>query len=155
NKLYVLYTPPNVHVQLGSQNSQTDFPGYHLFFAMNGTVVHYAVITHPTGNLQVTSNSFDQLTLDSSHELVEAVTDPEGSAWYDETVPPGEIADFAVGAGANYRYDGYLVTPISAPNDANHPFIFGNDHILSAGDKVTATGPDTHFTPPLVEVFDE
>jgi hypothetical protein len=88
--LYFVYFPPGVKVVQGGAGSCTAFCGYHN--DVNGEIF-YAAMPFPgcsgcTGGAQTT----DALTVTSSHELCEAITDPiPGSGWYDDT--NGEIGD--------------------------------------------------------------
>jgi len=78
--------PEEVRVGAFGSSSCTEFCGYHENFNTN-PVIYYAVMPYPScdgciGGL----NPFDALTSTSSHELVEAITDPvPGSGWYDNT----------------------------------------------------------------------
>ena len=63
--LYMVFLPSGVA-------SSGAFIGEHTYFSYNGTNCHYAWVT--------TGNSLDSITSVFSHELVESVTDPEGSA---------------------------------------------------------------------------
>lgn len=106
NTLYTVYVPPKVSIQSGKDSSETNFLGYHGAFsgrdANNKTVdIRYAVIAYPgtpnpTAVSQGFSNAFDQLTSVTSHELAEAVTDPDANyrrvGWYDDS-QVGEIGD--------------------------------------------------------------
>ena len=74
NTLYFVYLPPNV-VSIGGDGTQscTRFCGYH--GAVGG--VFYAVIPYANcGGCVFPGNFIDTLTEVSSHELVEAITDP-------------------------------------------------------------------------------
>jgi len=80
-ELYFVYLPPNVRSawdQVSSFNPTGSY-GHHGSFNFFGSTVYYAVIQHPSvypygiGGL----NTFQQLTEVSSHELAEAVTDPD------------------------------------------------------------------------------
>lgn len=87
NQLIVVFTAPNVVVSMGGQTSASTpgFYGYHGSFTnASGQQIRYAVIANPTGNDKVPgASAMDQLTLVASHELAEAVTDPDGNAWFD------------------------------------------------------------------------
>jgi hypothetical protein len=82
--LYFLYIPEGVKVSAFGSGSCTSFCGYHDCFNTNPTI-YYAVMPYPScdgcvGGLQ----PFDALTSTSSHELVEAITDPvPGQGFYD------------------------------------------------------------------------
>ena len=86
--LYFVFTPPGVIVtDRNGADSGINFAGYH-DFASEASFA-YSVIPFA---------SADELTITASHELAEAVTDPEptGSSlgWYDEQ--NGEIGDIPV-----------------------------------------------------------
>lgn len=126
NKLYVVYVDPNVAVKLGGATSQHDFLGYHgAFYAANGTIVHYAVITSPGGaahNASMGGAAIDQLTSVTSHELAEAVTDPNVNltqlGWYDDQ-RNGENGDITENnPDALVRLNGYLVQQVAALDDS-------------------------------------
>jgi hypothetical protein len=86
DSLYVVYTPPDVEVvdDQGS-SSLNDFDGFH-GYDMQG---HFAFA------LVTATSAADQATKPTSHELAEAVTDPQVNAgtlgWYDDN--NGEIGD--------------------------------------------------------------
>lgn len=94
NTLYIVFTPPNVSVTSGTQSSLLDFFGYHDVFPIGTTgMVNYAVIANPIGNgTNGSMTVFQTLTHAISHELSEAVTDPDGRGWADP-VTGDEIAD--------------------------------------------------------------
>ncbi len=90
NSLYVVYLPAGVTVSKDLELSCINFCGYHNH--INGRIF-YAVMPYPsctscnTGFLP-----FDSLTITTSHELCEAITDAiPGQGWYDDTY--GEIGD--------------------------------------------------------------
>lgn len=100
NELYFIFTPPDVVVTMGGGNSVQTFLGYHNSFTdYFGDRVRYAVIPHPIGNGDIQGlNAFQQQTVVSSHELAEAVTDPDPpSGWVDPSQQAGEIGDLANG----------------------------------------------------------
>jgi hypothetical protein len=129
NRVYVVYVEDNVAVMNDHDNnstSQSNFLGYHMAFAGTDASgrpadVHYAVVTYPggsVGNGQVPNMStFDSLTAVTSHELSEAVTDPniryKGLGWYD--AQKGEIGDIV--AGQCVYLNGYAVQKESDKND--------------------------------------
>jgi hypothetical protein len=126
NRLYVVYVQPNVAVDLGSGQGTTKegILGYHGAFAgPNGTTIHYAVIAYPggaAGNSSLGTSATDQLTAVASHEVAEAVTDPNVNfstlGWYDSQ--RGEIGDVTENtAGALVRSDGFLVQLVADKND--------------------------------------
>src|SRR5947209_2523441 len=93
NRVYVVYVQPNVAVNLGGGQGTTQqgILGYHGAFAgPNGATIRYAVIAYPGGTVRNSSlgtGTQDQLTAVTSHELAEAVTDPDVNyrqlGWYD------------------------------------------------------------------------
>lgn len=90
NNLTFLFMPPGTVVSMGGSASCTGFCGYHNH--INGKRF-YAVMPFPgcsgcTGGM----SEFDALTVTSSHELCEAITDPiPGQGWYNDQY--GEIGD--------------------------------------------------------------
>jgi len=126
NRLYVLFVEPNVAVQ--DQNGTTsvgNFRGYHTAFVdPAGDVVRYAVVTYPRGTVNNPAVSFlsdiDSITKTASHEIAEAVTDPDigysTKGWYDNTVG-GEIGD--IKNDQVVRLNGYAVQRVIDMNDLN------------------------------------
>ena len=84
NTLYGIYFPPGMKVSLQG-NSCTTFCGYHSHFVYNGLHIKYAAF--PYLNCSAcklsTLTVADMLTIVTSHEVREAVTDPQLNAWYD------------------------------------------------------------------------
>jgi hypothetical protein len=85
NTLYVVYVQPDVAVNLGGGQGTTQqgILGYHTaFVGANGAPIRYAVVVSPGGPagnsvLPEARSATDQLTAVTSHELAEAVTDPD------------------------------------------------------------------------------
>ncbi len=104
NSLYFVYLPPGVSVTQGGSRSCQAFCGYHS--DIDGHT-YYAVMPYPTckgctGSLP----AFEALTSTSSHELIEAITDPvPGTGWYDDN--HGEIGDIC--AWTTKVVNGYTV----------------------------------------------
>jgi hypothetical protein len=119
NSLYIVYTPPNVVVTDSNMhpkdghlaNSIQDFAGYHSQLStpvtllsvfppriFSGTIT-YAVIPDQAGNARPLGapaflSSLQQQTLVSSHEMAEAVTDPNVSnGWWDSTTTSATFKD--------------------------------------------------------------
>lgn len=132
NTLYVVYVEPDVAVNLGLGQGTTKqgILGYHTaFLAPNGAPIRYAVVVSPGGvagnsRLPEAANAFDQQTAVTSHELAEAVTDPDVDSnvnngrlgWYDPR--RGEIGDITENNPSAYvRVDGYLVQEVAGQND--------------------------------------
>jgi hypothetical protein len=130
NRLYIVYVDPSVAVDLGSGQGTTQqgILGYHGAFAGtdaagNSTVIHYAVVVTPGGaahNSSLGTSAIDQLTAVASHEIAEAVTDPNVNfgqlGWYDPR--RGEIGDVTENnPNALVRLNGYLVQEVANQND--------------------------------------
>jgi hypothetical protein len=135
NRLYVVFVEPNVEVignfassrHAGLANSVQDFAGYHTAFAGTDAqghpaTIHYAIVTTPGGSVGNGSanpnlGTLNAMTLAASHELAEAVTDPNIGyrtlGWNDDT--NGEIGDIV--AGQAVYVNGYAVQRESDPND--------------------------------------
>ncbi|HET6882973.1 MAG TPA: DUF4214 domain-containing protein [Pirellulales bacterium] len=120
NQLLFVFTPPNIVVSQGGTRSNgypTGFAGYHNSFVDSaGQLVRYAVIPDPIGNDQVPGlTTFQQQTEASSHELAEAVTDPDGTGWWDnsnDATSGYEIADFANINTDTVYLNGYAVEEV-------------------------------------------
>jgi MYXO-CTERM domain-containing protein len=119
--LYMLYFPANVTITLQGAKSCQQFCAFHSSYTKTGQLVRYGVM--PDVNAGACAggcgpgNQFENLTDVSSHELVEAITDPDnGTGWYDNpnaTNPNdscGEIGDIcATNQGETGIVDGYTV----------------------------------------------
>ncbi len=83
--IYGVYFPPGMQVTLGSSASCTSFCGYHSHFAYETLTIKYAVFPYPncSGCSLSGLSVADMLTIISSHEIRETVTDSLGTAWYD------------------------------------------------------------------------
>src|SRR4029077_19869576 len=90
NSLYFVFMPEGVKVVQGGAASCQAFCGYHN--DVNGQIF-YAVMPYPgCAGCLGPLNQFDALTVTSSHELCESITDPiPGQGWYDDN--NGEIGD--------------------------------------------------------------
>ena len=127
NRLYVVYVEPGVVAYNGSTSSQNTFLGYHGAFGgktSTGTAadIHYVVIPYPDGvnpthTSQGFSTSFSEQTAVTSHEVAEAITDPnvnyKNLGWYDDQ-NNGEIGDLT---RLTVVYNGYLVQEVVDKND--------------------------------------
>ncbi|MDE2237693.1 MAG: hypothetical protein KGK30_07370, partial [Elusimicrobia bacterium] len=106
NTLYMMYFPPGLNIDLQGQGSCQVFCAYHSTFVDNGATVAYGVLPDQGGSCAGgcggDADQFNNETSVSSHEMIEAVTDPDvglvtGSTpqspmgWYDTTY--GEIGD--------------------------------------------------------------
>lgn len=88
NIIYGVYLPPGMKVTLSGGASCSSFCGYHSHFTYAGMQIKYA--TFPYLNCSAcklsTLTVADMLTIVTSHEIREAVTDPGDNgtnAWYD------------------------------------------------------------------------
>jgi len=85
NTIYGIYFPAGVKIQLQGGTSCSAFCGYHGHFTYGTTDIKYAVF--PYTNCRACSLSgksiVDILTIVTSHEIREAVTDPDLNSWYD------------------------------------------------------------------------
>ena len=91
NDLYIAFFPPKVQVVMSGTMSCSSFCGYHDDISGER---YYGVIPYPNcSGCDNAGSVFDSLTMITSHELAEAITDPvPGSGWYDDQF--GEIGDF-------------------------------------------------------------
>ncbi len=108
NTLYVVFTPPNVVIELEGGESGKDFLGYHSYaVAFLEDEFAYAVIPYSDKH-EIEPGNPRLMTDTVSHELAEAVTDPRVSfselGWYDEH--NGEIADIV-----DYLYYDHRIGP--------------------------------------------
>jgi hypothetical protein len=143
NKLYVVVLAPGLKSQFDLSGPNGTSPptggGHHAAFLMNGVFANYVVVDHPligttpgaflAAGRTKQETSFQALTETASHELVEAITDPnidlvdagapKRAAWFgpDSTHPKGtagaEIGDIpqddAPGRVVMGMVDGYMV----------------------------------------------
>jgi hypothetical protein len=83
--VYGIYFPSGMRITSQGGGSCTSFCGYHGNFTYNGQDIKYAVF--PYANCRGCSLPgkavADMLTIVSSHEIREAVTDPDLNAWFD------------------------------------------------------------------------
>jgi len=85
NIVYGVYFPHGMRVSLSGGSSCTSFCGYHSHFTYNGTLIKYAVFPYAdcSGCSLPGKSVADMLTIVTSHEIRESVTDSLGSAWFD------------------------------------------------------------------------
>jgi hypothetical protein len=83
--VYGVYLPPGERVCAAGGCSCSSFCAYHGYFTYNGIPIKYAVFPYPgcLGCSIPGLTAGDMLTILSSHEIREAVTDPQLNAWYD------------------------------------------------------------------------
>jgi len=83
--IYGIYFPPGMKISLQGGVSCSAFCGYHGHFTYNGVDVKYA--SFPYLNCRACSlnglSVADMMTIVTSHEIREAVTDPDLNAWFD------------------------------------------------------------------------
>ena len=109
--LYMMYFPAGVTIdQGGGQVSCAVFCGYHNVFTRNGTNAYYAIMPDHYSNgcdmyCGPETAHLDNLYRTSSHELVEAITDPDvGTGYYDQTwAEVGDICASWDGTTAGYK----------------------------------------------------
>jgi hypothetical protein len=86
NTVFGLYFPSGMRITTQGGQSCSAFCGYHGHFAYNGVDIKYAVF--PYTDCRACSmpgkQIIDILTIVTSHEIREAVTDPDLNAWYDD-----------------------------------------------------------------------
>jgi len=113
NRLYIVFTAPNVTVTDGGQNSIHDFFGYHdSFVSPSLHLIRYAVVAHPIGNGDANGlNDFQTLTWVTSHEIAESATNPDNGGWYD-TKTDDEIADVCNSVNDAGVLNGYVITGV-------------------------------------------
>lgn len=107
NTLYIAFAPEGTTVTTASiGNSCERMCGYH---GVLSSGVAYAVIGYPgCAGCQVAGSVFDGLTSVVSHEICEAVTNPQGTGWYAED--GSEIGDLcAVPTWQTRRSGDYVV----------------------------------------------
>lgn len=126
NALYVVFYPANTSITqgTGAQSAQScyAFYGYHYFVRRNGLAFSYAVM--PTCPVQARSQTdMDQMEYGTSHEIIEAATDPyplDDPAW---TFPARyldawtfasghENADICILESRVWREGGHVYTPV-------------------------------------------
>jgi hypothetical protein len=87
--IYEVFLPPTSYASFGTSDScggpNLVFCAYHSNFSYNGTDIKYASMPYPScGGCQwtgfTTAQNFEHF---ACHETREAVTDPDGTAWYD------------------------------------------------------------------------
>jgi len=87
--VYEVFLPPTSYASYGSANScggpSLKFCAYHANFTASGRDLKYASMPYPSCGGCRWSGWTDAQNFDhfSSHETREAVTDPDGTAWYD------------------------------------------------------------------------
>jgi hypothetical protein len=168
NTLYVVYVEPDIAVNLGlgQGTTQQGILGYHTaFVGANAAPIRYAVVVSPGGAagnsvLPEAATALDQQTAVTSHEVAEAVTDPDINSnvnhgrlgWFDRR--RGEIGDITENNPAAFvrLADGHLVQEVADRNDrllsifpAPPSSLIGTTTTLLA-----QVNPSSPFSPPSV-----
>jgi hypothetical protein len=133
NSIFFVYTSKGETTCSGTACAYTDYCGYHSYFSEGSTNIVYAHIPFAdTTHCQVAGTPSpngdgpaDAAATVTSHELTEAITDPELSAWYTDTTPGQEIGDLCawkygtntwVNSKANQSWpDTYEALPVGSP----------------------------------------
>ncbi len=76
NAIYALYYPASTLIDLQGSQSCREFGAYHLSTRVDGVAVKYAVMPE-CGGAGGPFGPLENLTIATSHELIEAATDPE------------------------------------------------------------------------------
>ena len=105
NQVDLFMAPPGTWVSAGSSSSlpgsASPFLGYHSYeIGSNGIPIYYMVIVYPGWpNVPVPLTPFNQITVVTSHEIAETITDPQFTGWYDDSLGPslGETGDVCPG----------------------------------------------------------
>lgn len=111
--VYGVYLPSGTTSTIGSSKSCTSYCGYHSVFTYGSLQIKYAVFPYLTcSGCSLSGKSvLDMLTIVTSHEIREAVTDPGDNgknAWYDRR---GYEADDKCAWHHLYTVGGYWVQP--------------------------------------------
>jgi hypothetical protein len=87
NTIYGVYFPHGMRISLQGGSSCTSFCGYHSHFTYGGQLIKYAVFPYAdcSGCSIPGLAVADMLTIVTSHEIREAVSDSLGTAWYDRS----------------------------------------------------------------------
>ncbi len=103
NTLYFIYTDQGITVTMDGSSSCVDFCGYHSNFNAHNADIFYAVVPFPGCNGCTNGVAIkDVITITSSHELCEAITDPiPGTGWYNDKY--GEIGDICAWTVKNFN----------------------------------------------------
>ncbi len=114
--IYMIYFPSQVTIKLGQSSSCQQFCAYHSSMTIGTQLVRYGVMPDVTAGACAQgcgpNSGFLNVTDVSSHELIEAVTDPDnGTGWYDNVDNNcGEIGDIcATNAGETAAVGSFTV----------------------------------------------
>jgi hypothetical protein len=122
NVIYGVYLPAGMKVTMSGGASCSTFCGYHGHFNYGGSDIKYAVFPYLDCNACKLSNLTvaDMMTIVASHEIREAVTDPQLNAWYDSS---GYEADDKCAWHNLYRMaeGGFAVQPEFSNGGGSYP----------------------------------
>lgn len=122
NIIYGVYLPAGMKVTMSGGASCSTFCGYHGHFNYGGFDIRYAVFPYLDCNACKLSNLTvaDMMTIVVSHEIREAVTDPQLNAWYDSS---GYEADDKCAWHNLYRMaeGGFVVQPEFSNGGGSYP----------------------------------
>ena len=120
--IYGVYLPPGTKVTMSGGASCSTFCGYHSHFNYGGLNIRYAVFPYLDCNAcrLSTMSVADMITIVVSHEIREAITDPQLNAWYDAS---GYEADDKCAWHNLYRMSegGFAVQPEYSNGGATTP----------------------------------
>jgi hypothetical protein len=122
NTLFMVHFPAGVTISMQGSSSCQQFCAYHSSFAHGSGDVYYGILPDFSGRCSSCggeSTAFNGTTVVASHEVAEAITDPnigvanstqdeKQLAWYDDTYD--EIGD--VCQGQSFTFEGYRVTKL-------------------------------------------
>ncbi|HXU68146.1 MAG TPA: hypothetical protein VN947_02395 [Polyangia bacterium] len=140
--MYMIYFPTPISITLQGSNScqKGGFCAYHSSYSHNNQRVRYGVMPDQAAGGCATGcgpgNAFQNTTDVSSHELIEAVTDPDNfTGWYDDNC--GEIGDIcAIGQGETDVVNNYTVQKEWSNKNNNciatDPNVMVNDFTVAA-----------------------
>jgi hypothetical protein len=120
--VFGLYFPSGMKITTQGGSSCSAFCGYHGHFAYNGLDIKYAVFPYTDCRACSVAGKqvIDILTIVTSHEIREAVTDPDLNAWYDDA---GYEADDKCAWHNLYRTTaGFWVQPEYSNGNGANPY---------------------------------
>ncbi len=121
NTIYQIHFPASVTITLQGAQSCVVFCAYHNSYMHGNQIARYSVIPDVTkapcaGGCGTSPTQFNNLSSVSSHELIEAVTDPDNNtAWVDQTQGCGEIGDICNGKQCTPAVTGQTPTQTTCP----------------------------------------
>jgi hypothetical protein len=161
NQLYVFVTAPGVTVTVNGQSSDRNFAGYHDTFTDSaGTPVYYVLLPYPTGKISTQPlTALQQTTIVLSHEIVEAMTDPDvHSGWFDGQTREeiGDLAEGHFGVLGGYEIQGIwsqAQQQVVVPTDPiGTPPVSASRLVIAGLPSSVMAGTATTFTVTAVDV---